>query len=119
MRASEKTHFERIGGKGTLTEELVFFYRKVIGDDLLQSVSDKVDRTKQQLGFKAFLAISFGEPIKYTGHNLQTGHTPLRAKGHDEAYFGSISGHLQDTIKRTSCSKRFHHGSHVRCSDYP
>ncbi len=101
-RATESaaaTLYEKIGGEVAVNAAVDIFYRKVLQDNRIKHFFEGVDMDKQAAKQKAFLAMAFGGPYKYTGADMRKGHAHLVAKGLNDSHFDAVMENLGATLK--------------------
>jgi hemoglobin len=95
---STKPLYDRLGGKAAIDATVDRFYEKVIADPTLRRFFDRVDMKAQKGKQKAFLAMVFGGPVKYTGKDLRAGHANAVKQGLRDAHFDAVAGHLKSAL---------------------
>ncbi|RIV37344.1 group I truncated hemoglobin [Micromonospora radicis] len=85
------SHFERIGGAGSVTAAVELFYERVLADPELAGYFVEVDMAGQRRHLAQMLTVVLGGPNAYTGRDLATAHQPL---GIPVAHFRQVGGHL-------------------------
>lgn len=96
---TEKSLFERLGGKEAVNAAVDIFYDKVFADPELIPFFDNTDQDAQRRKQKAFMTYAFGGMTTYSGRNMADAHAEARAKGLNESHFNLVSGHLVSTLK--------------------
>ncbi|HEY2641313.1 MAG TPA: group 1 truncated hemoglobin [Streptosporangiaceae bacterium] len=72
-------------------------YQRVLADELLAPYFAGVDIGKQAFMLAEFLALAFGGPHAYTGHDLRTAHAGL--PGLTDLHFDRVVGHLGSALR--------------------
>jgi len=94
--------YEKIGGDKALEAAVDIFYTKVINDPALTPFFDGISMDRQKRMQKAFLAVAFGGPNKYTGRSMRAAHARPVAIGLNETHFDKVAEHLQRTLLELS-----------------
>lgn len=92
------TLFEQLGGTEALSAAVDIFYDKVLADPLVAPFFNTTDMSKQRPKLKAFLAMAFGAPVKYTGRSLADAHAGMVKQGLSHEHFNAVAGHLRETL---------------------
>jgi len=92
------TIYEQLGGDAAVDAAVDIFYRKVLSDPRISRFFDATDMDAQRAKQKAFLAMAFGGPNRYTGRDLRSAHAALVKNGLDDSHFDAVAGHLQATL---------------------
>jgi hemoglobin len=87
--------YDRIGGKQALVVVVDDFYRRVLGDPLLQPLFVNTDMAAQKRHQVAFLTAALGGPSAYKGKDMSAAH---RGRGITDRHFGAVAGHLQASL---------------------
>ena len=103
---SVKSVFDRIGGMEAVNAAVDIFYKKVLSDESINGFFKNTDMEKQRGKQKAFLAMAFGGPVKYTGKDMRTAHARLVENGLNEDHFNAVAGHLVDTLNELNVPKK-------------
>ena len=93
---SEISLFERLGGEGAVDAAVDIFYRKVLADPRISEFFDTVDMDAQRAKQKAFLAVAFGGPNKYSGKDMRAAHAHMKLT---EEHFNAVMENLGSTLK--------------------
>lgn len=88
--------FEQLGGNGAVNAAVDIFYRKVLGDPLLEPLFAGVDMPRQIMKQKAFLTYAFGGSPNYSGKSMREAHKHLNL---EEKHFQAVAGHLKSTLE--------------------
>ncbi len=94
--------YDRIGGKGALTAVVDDFYRRVLGDPLLQPLFSGTDMEQQKRHQVAFLTAALGGPAAYKGKDMRAAH---RGRGITDRHFGAVAGHLQASLEQAKVGR--------------
>lgn len=89
--------YERIGGDAAVNVAVDIFYRKVLGDDRVNTYFDIVDMDAQIAKQKGFLTMVFGGPNHYNGKDMREGHKHL--KGLNDSHVDAIIELLGQTLQ--------------------
>ncbi len=98
--------YNEIGGEAAVNAAVDVFYRKVLKDDRIKHFFDGVDMGKQASKQKAFLAMAFGGPNKYTGEDMRRGHAQLVKMGLNDSHFDAVMENLGATLKELNVPDR-------------
>lgn len=90
--------FQRLGGAPAIDAAVDIFYQKVLRDDRVSRFFQGVDMKQQRGKQKAFLALAFGAPVKYTGKDLRQAHAQLIGQGLGDVHFDAVAEHLAQTL---------------------
>jgi len=102
---ADKSLYERLGGAQALGPAVDIFYDKMLSDERVAKFFETTDMEKQKGKQKAFLAMAFGGPTKYTGKDMRTAHAHLVEKlGLNDEHFDITVGHLAATLKELGVS---------------
>ncbi len=82
--------FEQLGGYPAVDAVVETFYRAVLTDERILHFFDDVDMEQQIAKQKAFLAMAFGGPVRYSGKAMRAAHAPLVARGMREMHFDAV-----------------------------
>lgn len=80
MTVTEETapsHYERIGGAGSVKAAVDLFYVKVLADPELAGYFADVDMVGQRRHLALMLTVVLGGPNEYAGRGLAEAHQPL------------------------------------------
>ena len=91
--------FDQLGGAAAVDAAVELFYRKVLADRRIRHFFEGVDMNRQAAKQKAFLAIAFGGPGRYTGRSLRNSHSDLVARGLDDSHFDAVVELLAETLR--------------------
>jgi hemoglobin len=72
-------------------------YKKILADDLLAPYFRNADIDRQASMLAEFLAMAFGGPHAYSGHDLRTAHAQL--PGLTDMHFDLVVSYLADTLR--------------------
>lgn len=92
---SDANLYEKLGGKDAINTAVEIFYGKVLADDRIKHFFDTVDMAKQRGKQKAFLAMAFGGPVKYSGKDMREGHKHMNLT---EEHFTAVAENLSNTL---------------------
>ncbi|QGN48786.1 group I truncated hemoglobin [Micromonospora sp. WMMD558] len=99
MTVTEETaptsHYERIGGAGSVKAAVDLFYDKVLADPELAGYFTDVDMPAQRRHMVLMLTVVLGGPNEYAGRGLAEAHQPLNIPS---AHYALVGGHLTDTL---------------------
>ena len=98
--------YERLGGKEAVNAAVHIFYKKVLADDRIKRFFDNVDMEQQIGKQKAFLAMAFGGPTRYTGKNMRDGHAHLVKQGLNDEHVDAVIENLEATLKELGVEDR-------------
>jgi hemoglobin len=90
--------FEQLGGEAAVDAAVDIFYRKVLGDERINSFFEGVDMDTQAAKQKAFLTFAFGGPNNYTGLDMRRGHARLVEQGLNDSHFDAVVEDLAATL---------------------
>jgi hemoglobin len=96
---SEKSIYDQIGGKKAVNLAVENFYEKVIADERVMHFFGDVDMAQQKAKQRAFLAMVFGGPTQYTGHDMRKGHAHLVERGLNDTHVDTIIELLGQTLR--------------------
>ncbi|GAA0365204.1 group I truncated hemoglobin [Micromonospora gifhornensis] len=85
------SHFERIGGAGSVKAAVELFYDRVLADPELAGYFTEVDMAGQRRHMAQMLTVVLGGPNEYRGRDLATAHQPLQIP---VAHYQQVGGHL-------------------------
>ncbi|MBL6276227.1 group 1 truncated hemoglobin [Micromonospora fiedleri] len=85
------SHFERIGGAGSVKAAVELFYDRVLADPELAGYFTAVDMAGQRRHMAQMLTVVLGGPNEYRGRDLATAHQPLQIP---VAHYQQVGGHL-------------------------
>ncbi|AEB45258.1 group I truncated hemoglobin [Micromonospora maris] len=85
------SHFERIGGAGSVKAAVELFYDRVLADPELAGYFTAVDMAGQRRHMAQMLTVVLGGPNEYRGRDLATAHQPLQVP---VAHYQQVGGHL-------------------------
>ncbi|PMR62745.1 group 1 truncated hemoglobin [Verrucosispora sp. ts21] len=85
------SHFERIGGTGSVKAAVELFYDRVLADPELAGYFTEVDMAGQRRHMAQMLTVVLGGPNEYRGRDLATAHQPLQIP---VAHYQQVGGHL-------------------------
>lgn len=91
--------YEQIGGRDAVSKAVDIFYKKVLADDRIRRFFEGVDMKRQVGKQKAFLAMAFGGPTKYTGKDMRAAHAHLVARGLNDSHFDAVVENLSETLR--------------------
>lgn len=98
---SNKSLFERLGGKDAVNAAVDIFYDKIMADDRINYFFEGIDMPKQRAHQKAFLTYALGGAPNYEGRSLREGHKKLvEEKGLAEYHFDAVAENLQATLEQ-------------------
>ncbi len=97
--AATPSLFDQLGGAAAVDAAVDIFYRKVLGDDRINSFFEGVDMDRQAAKQKAFLTMAFGGPHNYTGLDMRRGHAHLVARGLNDSHVDAVIENLGATLK--------------------
>jgi truncated hemoglobin YjbI len=72
-------------------------YKKIVADELLAPYFSGVDIDRQASMLAEFLAMAFGGPHAYSGHDLRTAHAQLPEL--TDMHFDLVVSYLADTLR--------------------
>ncbi|MFO1417819.1 MAG: pyridoxamine 5'-phosphate oxidase family protein [Methylotetracoccus sp.] len=99
FRLQEVSLYERVGGDRAMDKAVDVFYRKVLADDLVGSFFEDVDMDAQRLKQKSFLAMAFGGPYPYSGHELRHAHRRfVQDMGLGDAHFDRVIALFRESV---------------------
>lgn len=93
------TLFERIGGMAAVNAAVDIFYTRVMADSSISHFFRWTDMASQHAKQKAFLAMAFGAPLKYSGKSMRHAHAHLVEQGLNHTHFDAVMGHLAATLQ--------------------
>ncbi|MEV2242283.1 group 1 truncated hemoglobin [Micromonospora sp. NPDC049891] len=99
MTVTEETapvsHYERIGGAGSVKAAVELFYDRVLADAELAGYFADVDMVGQRRHLALMLTVVLGGPNEYTGRDLASAHQPLNIP---LAHYVKVGEHLTATL---------------------
>jgi hemoglobin len=93
------TLFEQLGGNAAVEAAVDLFYPKVLADDRISGFFEGVDMDRQGRKQKAFLAMAFGGPKRYSGRAMRAGHAHLVEQGLSDEHFDAVVENLATTLR--------------------
>ncbi|MGN9811744.1 group I truncated hemoglobin [Micromonospora sp. BQ11] len=89
------THYQRIGGAGSVKAAVELFYDKVLADPELAGYFSDVDMVGQRRHLALMLTVVLGGPNEYTGRGLAEAHQPLNIP---LEHYVKVGEHLTATL---------------------
>lgn len=89
------SHYERIGGAGSVKAAVEVFYDKVLADPELAGYFTDVNMAEQRRHLALMLAVVLGGPNEYAGRGLAEAHQPLQIP---VAHYVKVGEHLTATL---------------------
>lgn len=100
MTDSEKTLFERIGGRPAVEAAVDLFYEKIMADDRIKHFFKNTDMKRQRAKQKVFLTYAFGGAPNYSGASMRKAHERLvKEEGLNTNHFTAVAENLQTTLE--------------------
>lgn len=100
MTDSEKTLFERIGGRPAVEAAVDLFYEKIMADDRIKHFFKNTDMKRQRAKQKVFLTYAFGGAPNYSGASMRKAHERLvKEEGLNTNHFTAVAENLQATLE--------------------
>lgn len=96
---TDKTLYEKLGGKYAVEAAVDIFYTKVLADDHINHFFTSIDMEAQARKQKIFLTYAFGGIPSYSGENMRKAHANLTL---EDSHFDAVAGHLQTTLEELS-----------------
>ncbi len=97
---SEKTLFERIGGRPAVEAAVDLFYEKIMADDRIKHFFKNTDMKRQRAKQKVFLTYAFGGAPNYSGASMRKAHERLvKEEGLNTNHFTAVAENLQATLE--------------------
>ncbi len=98
--ASQKTLYEKIGGRAAVNAAVELFYKKLLADNRVNHFFDGVDMKRQMAKQKAFMTYAFGGAPNYSGLSMRKAHERIvKEKGLNESHFNAVAENLVATLK--------------------
>lgn len=96
---SEKTLFEKIGGKPAVDAAVDLFYKKVLADERISQFFEGVEMSTLIGHQKLFLTYAFGGAPNYSGQAMGAAHKRLVDEmGLDDSHFDAVMENLGGTL---------------------
>ncbi|MFC4149710.1 group 1 truncated hemoglobin [Micromonospora mangrovi] len=89
------SHYERIGGAGSVKAAVELFYDKVLADPELAGYFTNVNMAEQRRHLALMMTVVLGGPDEYAGRGLAEAHQPL---GIPVAHYVMVGEHLTATL---------------------
>ena len=97
---SEKSLFEKLGGKDAVEAAVDKFYDRVLQDERINYFFKNTDMKKQRNHQKAFLTYAFGGINNYNGRNMRKAHEKLvNEMGLNDSHFDAVVENLATTLQ--------------------
>jgi methyl-accepting chemotaxis protein len=96
---TEKSLFQRIGGRDAVEAAVDIFYDKVLKDNRIKQFFVGVDMAQQRKKQKVFLTFAFGGAPNYSGKNLRKAHEKMVEQGMNDSHFDAVIENLGATLK--------------------
>lgn len=96
---SERSLYERLGGRPAIEAAVTKFYGRVLTDPLLSPFFDPERTDILRRSQMAFMTMAFGGPHNYTGKNMRDAHAPLVKRGLSDKHFNAVAEHLAEVLK--------------------
>lgn len=96
---SEKSLYDRIGGREAIQSVVSKMYQKIIADKTLAPFFKDTDLTTLRKSQTAFLVMAFDGPHKYTGQSLRDAHKKYVEEGLSDVHFDAVAGHLLSVLQ--------------------
>lgn len=92
---TDKTLYERLGGRESIAAVVDSFYEKVLDDERVAGYFDGIDMHRQRTHQTQFLSAVTGGPADYDGGEMASVHADLDIAPEE---FEAIVGHLDRTL---------------------
>jgi hemoglobin len=102
---TEKTLYERLGGKEAIAAVVGKMYDKILSDTLLKPFFQDIDMAHLRKSQISFVAMAFGAPHGYTGQHLREAHLPLVKRGLSGIHFDAVAQHLAEAMAELGVTK--------------
>ncbi|BBM83709.1 group I truncated hemoglobin [Candidatus Uabimicrobium amorphum] len=97
---SEKSLFEKLGGKDAVEAAVDKFYDRVLQDERINYFFKDTDMKKQRNHQKAFLTYAFGGINNYNGRSMRKAHEKLvKEQGLNDSHFDAVVENLATTLQ--------------------
>jgi hemoglobin len=91
----EQSLFEKFGGIEGIAPVVDEFYKRVLGDEAVNSFFDHTNMEQMRKHQTHFLSFALGGPNQYTGKSMENAHKGLNLQ---PQHFQFIVKHLHDTL---------------------
>lgn len=98
----EQTLYAKFGGAEGLAPVVDEFYKRVLGDETVNSFFKHTDMEQMRKHQTYFLSFALGGPNQYTGKSMEKAHRGINLQ---PEHFQSIVKHLQGTLEHFTVSQ--------------
>ena len=95
------TLYDQLGGQQAVEQIVDDFYKRVLGDDIVNHFFADTDMEKQIRHQTAFISYALGGSNQYTGRSMEKAHAGLNLQ---PEHFDAIVKHLGDALAAHSMS---------------
>lgn len=98
----EQSLYAQFGGAEGLVPVVDEFYKRVLGDETVNSFFKHTDMEQLRKHQTRFLSFALGGPNQYTGKSMERAHQGLNLQ---PGHFQAIAKHLQGTLEHFNVSQ--------------